>query len=59
MSKLTDNIIIFDTTLRDGEQASGATMTIDQIDIAKLLDKMKVNIIEAGFPLLQKMNYCC
>ena len=51
MSKLIENITIFDTTLRDGEQAPGATMTIDQkLDIAKLLDKMKVNIIEAGFP---------
>ena len=51
MSKLRENITIFDTTLRDGEQAPGATMTIDQkLDIAKLLDKMQVNIIEAGFP---------
>lgn len=43
-------IIIFDTTLRDGEQAPGCSMSIEQkIIIAKKLDEMGVNIIEAGF----------
>ena len=41
---------IFDTTLRDGEQSPGASMTTaEKIRIAKLLEKMKVDIIEAGF----------
>ena len=45
------NIEIFDTTLRDGEQAPGATMLIsDKIKIASKLDEMKVGVIEAGFP---------
>src|SRR5687767_7278762 len=42
---------IFDTTLRDGEQSPGATMTSDEkIDVARALAKMGVDIIEAGFP---------
>ena len=44
-------IEIFDTTLRDGEQAPGATMLIpDKVEIASKLDDMKVGVIEAGFP---------
>ena len=50
MSK--DNLIIFDTTLRDGEQSPGASMTRDEkIRIARALETMKVDIIEAGFPI--------
>ncbi|MCY4327919.1 MAG: 2-isopropylmalate synthase, partial [Rhodobacteraceae bacterium] len=46
-----DRVLIFDTTLRDGEQSPGATMTLDQkISIAAHLDEMGVDIIEAGFP---------
>ncbi len=49
MSK--EHIIIFDTTLRDGEQAPGATMNIEEkLLIAKSLEKMGVDVIEAGFP---------
>ncbi|MEE9284942.1 MAG: 2-isopropylmalate synthase [Dehalococcoidia bacterium] len=45
-------VLIFDTTLRDGEQAAGATMTVDQkVDIAHQLDRLGVDIIEAGFPI--------
>ena len=52
MNTKKDKIIIFDTTLRDGEQAPGATMTLDQkLSIASTLDDMKVDIIEAGFPV--------
>ena len=52
MDKEKEKIIIFDTTLRDGEQAPGATMSLDQkISIATILDNMKVDIIEAGFPI--------
>ena len=47
-----DNLIIFDTTLRDGEQSPGASMTRDEkVRIAKALEKMKVDVIEAGFPI--------
>ena len=50
MSK-KEKIIIFDTTLRDGEQAPGATMNLEEkLVIAKLLEKMRVDVIEAGFP---------
>lgn len=45
-----NNIIIFDTTLRDGEQSPGATMNLEEkIIIAEALDKMGVDVIEAGF----------
>ena len=47
-----DRVVIFDTTLRDGEQSPGATMTLsEKIKIATLLDEMGVDIIEAGFPI--------
>ncbi|WP_413873061.1 2-isopropylmalate synthase [Albidovulum sp.] len=51
--KRPDNrVLIFDTTLRDGEQSPGATMTHDEkLEIAELLDEMGVDIIEAGFPI--------
>ncbi len=50
MSK--EHLIIFDTTLRDGEQSPGASMTKDEkVRIAKALEKMRVDIIEAGFPI--------
>jgi 2-isopropylmalate synthase len=46
-----EQVLIFDTTLRDGEQAPGASMTkAHKIEIAELLDAMGVDIIEAGFP---------
>src|ERR1700761_3046459 len=47
-----DRVIIFDTTLRDGEQCPGATMTHEEkLEVAALLDEMGVDIIEAGFPI--------
>ncbi|MEO0694222.1 MAG: 2-isopropylmalate synthase, partial [Pseudomonadota bacterium] len=47
-----NRVVIFDTTLRDGEQSPGATMTHDEkLEIASLLDEMGVDIIEAGFPI--------
>jgi len=49
---MKDKLIIFDTTLRDGEQSPGASMTRDEkVRIAKALEKLKVDIIEAGFPV--------
>ena len=45
-------VLIFDTTLRDGEQSPGATMShTEKMEIAVLLDEMGVDIIEAGFPI--------
>ena len=49
---MQDKLIIFDTTLRDGEQSPGASMTKDEkLRIAKALERMHVDIIEAGFPI--------
>jgi 2-isopropylmalate synthase len=48
---MKDQLIIFDTTLRDGEQSPGASMTQDEkIRIALALERLKVDVIEAGFP---------
>ena len=50
MIKNNNNIIIFDTTLRDGEQCPGASMTLEQkLLVAKALDDLRVDVIEAGF----------
>ncbi|GAB1264562.1 2-isopropylmalate synthase [Aurantivibrio infirmus] len=47
-----EKLVIFDTTLRDGEQSPGASMTKDEkIRIAKMLEKMRVDVIEAGFAI--------
>ncbi|MBI2293881.1 MAG: 2-isopropylmalate synthase, partial [Betaproteobacteria bacterium] len=49
MSK--DKLIVFDTTMRDGEQSPGASMTRDEkLRIARQLERMRVDVIEAGFP---------
>lgn len=48
----SNQLIIFDTTLRDGEQSPGASMTRDEkVRIARALEKMRVDVIEAGFPV--------
>ncbi len=53
-----DRVLIFDTTLRDGEQSPGATMTHDEkLEIAGLLDEMGVDIIEAGFPIASEGDF--
>jgi 2-isopropylmalate synthase len=47
-----DRLVIFDTTLRDGEQSPGASMTLDEkVHIGKMLEQMQVDVIEAGFPV--------
>ncbi len=47
-----DNIVIFDTTLRDGEQSPGCSMNLkEKIEVAKCLEQMKVDVIEAGFAI--------
>ena len=51
-------VLIFDTTLRDGEQSPGATMTHDEkLEIASMLDDMGVDIIEAGFPIASEGDF--
>ena len=53
-----DRVLIFDTTLRDGEQSPGATMTHDEkMEIAQMLDEMGVDIIEAGFPIASEGDF--
>lgn len=53
-----DHVVIFDTTLRDGEQSPGATMThAEKLEIAGQLDDMGVDIIEAGFPIASEGDF--
>jgi 2-isopropylmalate synthase len=53
-----DKLVIFDTTLRDGEQSPGASMTRDEkVRIAKALELMKVDVIEAGFPIASQGDF--
>src|SRR5947209_3189443 len=48
---MAEPLLIFDTTLRDGEQSPGAAMTKDEkLRIARALERLKVDVIEAGFP---------
>jgi len=47
-----DRVIIFDTTLRDGEQAAGGTLNVqEKLEIARQLERLRVDVIEAGFPI--------
>ncbi len=56
--KDADRVIIFDTTLRDGEQCPGATMTFEEkLEVADCLDGMGVDIIEAGFPIASEGDF--
>lgn len=53
-----DRVIIFDTTLRDGEQSPGATMNLEEkIRIATVLDSMGIDVIEAGFAIASKGDF--
>src|SRR6201999_1358651 len=53
-----DRVVIFGTTLRDGEQCPGATMSNDEkLEVAELLDQMGVDIIEAGFPIASEGDF--
>src|SRR6201993_1805304 len=56
--KERDRVVIFDTTLRDGEQCPGATMTFEEkLQVAEVLDQMGVDIIEAGFPIASEGDF--
>ncbi len=49
---MNDRVLIFDTTLRDGEQSAGAAMTVEEkVEIARQLERLGVDVIEAGFPV--------
>jgi 2-isopropylmalate synthase len=53
-----DTVRIFDTTLRDGEQSPGATLTLpEKVEIARLLESMGVDVIEAGFPISSEGDF--
>ena len=53
-----NRVLIFDTTLRDGEQSPGATMShAEKLEIAQMLDEMGVDIIEAGFPIASEGDF--
>jgi 2-isopropylmalate synthase len=57
---MTDKLIIFDTTLRDGEQSPGASMTKDEkVRIARQLERLKVDVIEAGFAASSNGDFEC
>ena len=50
--KNKDRVIILDTTMRDGEQSPGASMSLEEkIQIARVFDELGIDIIEAGFPI--------
>ena len=58
MSMKKEKLVIFDTTLRDGEQSPGASMTgSEKLRIAKILEKLNVDVIEAGFPIASKGDF--
>jgi len=53
-----DRVIIFDTTLRDGEQAAGGTLNVqEKLEIARQLEKLGVDVIEAGFPISSPSDF--
>ena len=57
-NSMQEKLIIFDTTLRDGEQSPGASMTKEEkVRIARMLEKMRVDIIEAGFPIASQGDF--
>src|SRR3954447_15970031 len=53
-----DRVIIFDTTMRDGEQSPGASMSLEEkLELAKILEEMGVDVIEAGFPVASNGDF--
>src|SRR3954471_9670615 len=52
------NIVIFDTTLRDGEQCPGASMNLrEKLEVARQLGRLRVDVIEAGFPVISEGDF--
>ncbi|MGA7883061.1 MAG: hypothetical protein WCD63_19545, partial [Terrimicrobiaceae bacterium] len=55
---MSNNVIIFDTTLRDGEQCPGASMNLrEKMEIARQLSRVNVDVIEAGFPVISAGDF--
>ena len=55
---MSDNVIIFDTTLRDGEQCPGASMNLrEKMEVARQLARVNVDVIEAGFPVISSGDF--
>src|SRR6478735_8972589 len=53
-----DRVLIFDTTMRDGEQAPGASMSLaEKLELCKILEDLGVDIIEAGFPIASNGDF--
>src|ERR1700749_346666 len=53
-----DRVIVFDTTMRDAEQSPGASMSLEEkIELAKILEEMRVDVIEAGFPIASNGDF--
>ena len=53
-----DRVIVFDTTMRDGEQSPGASMSLEEkIELAGILEEMGVDVIEAGFPIASNGDF--
>jgi 2-isopropylmalate synthase len=53
-----DRVIVFDTTMRDGEQSPGASMSLqEKLELAKILEEMRVDVIEAGFPIASNGDF--
>ena len=53
-----NRVVIFDTTLRDGEQSPGASMTLEEkLEVADILDALGVDVIEAGFPIASQGDF--
>ena len=55
---MSDKVIIFDTTLRDGEQCPGASMNLrEKMEVARQLARLNVDVIEAGFPVISDGDF--
>jgi len=55
---MSDKVIIFDTTLRDGEQCPGASMNLrEKLEVARQLARLNVDVIEAGFPVISEGDF--
>ena len=53
-----DRVVVFDTTMRDGEQSPGASMSLEEkLELAKILEEMRVDVIEAGFPIASNGDF--
>ena len=58
ITKDGERVVIFDTTLRDGEQSPGCSMNLDEkIQVAEVLEQMGVDVIEAGFPIASRGDF--